>query len=512
MQHATRFWILVVTAFVLGTSNASASKVVVPPLVPRGTPAQTATNMTTLIASELEFTGEFETVIQLTARPSQLGTNCLGSTPCLSGIARSKGSSALVAGKVTKYGSEFEVALTYLAAGKIVRTVKRRMNSDPAAVADELAMLVRHAITGEDPEAKAQADKVSGFEGGGLALMDEEDEEDDDDLLMAAPVVGGLAAGSALGSADSDFAEFEEDPIEDGPRGGAGAYVGGAAAGSAVAASSRGSARTPPPARTPTRAPARRPAPPPEDSFDPNAISFGGSAEEISFGSATSMIEVDEADEDPFEDEDRAPMYADDLDEDIEPRQRSREPARSRDQPRDRSRAPSRSRSPQGSNAGGVEVLGRMGYARFQFLNFVTYGLEVSFQVQEVLAIVAGVDGHSTRRLLPPDTVPIGEPAVKWNTLVPINAGLLYRPSGRDVRPYAGAGTSILPGYVVDEKMHVAFGFHARGGVDFILTENFGINLNANAGLWAGTEWHKIQGLYNTGFVTQLGAGTLLAF
>ena len=492
--------------FVLSASSAFASKVVVPPLVPRGTPAQTAANMTTLIASELEFTGEFETVVQLSSRPSQLGTNCLGSTPCLSGIARSKGSSSLVAGKVTKYGSEYEVALTYLAAGKIVRTVKRRMASDPASVADELAMLVRHAITGEDPAAKAEADKVSGFEGGGLALMDEEDEEDDDDLLMAAPMVGSVAAASALGSADSDFAEFEEDPIEEDSRGGmAGAYVGGAAATGAAAASTRGG-RTPPPAR----APARAPAPPPEDTFDPDAISFGGSAEEISFGSATSLIQVEE-EEDPYEFDERTPAYADDLDEEVEPRRTSREPARARNQPRDRSRAPSRSRSPQGSSAGGVGLVGRMGYARFQFMNFVTYGLEASFQVQEVLALVAGFDGHSTRRLIPPELVPVGQPAVQWNTLIPISAGLLYRPSGRDFRPYVGAGTTIVPGYV-KEASAVAFGFHARGGMDYLVTDNFGINLNANAGLWAGTEWYRIQGLMNTGFVTQIGVGTLLAF
>lgn len=494
MQHAVRFWILIVSALVLGTSSASASTVVVPPLVPRGTPAQTASNMTTLIASELEFTGEFETVIQLATRPSQLGTNCLGSTPCLNGIAKSKGSASLLAGKVTKYGTEFEVALTYLSAGKIVRTVKRRMNSDPATVADELAILVRHAVTGVDPAAKAQADKVSGFEGGGLALMDEEDEDDDEDLLMAAPAVTGLATGAALGAAEFD--EFEEDPYE-------GGYAGSAAAGG-VAAASRGSERAP--------APSRAPPPPPADTFDPNAISFGGSADEISFGSAASLIQVDEPDEDPFEEGDRSPRYADDLDEEIEPRRTTRAPARPQNQPRDRSsRTPNRSRSPQGSNAGGIEVLGRMGYARFQFMNFITYGLEASFQVQEVLAVVAGFDAHSTRRLIPPELVPVGQPAVQWNTLVPMNAGLLYRPSGRDIRPYAGAGVTIVPGYV-KEANAVAFGVHARGGVDYRVTEHFGINLNVNLGMWAGTEWYRIQGLMNTGMATQIGAGTLLAF
>ena len=144
-------------------------------------------------------------------------------------------------------------------------------------------------------------------------------------------------------------------------------------------------------------------------------------------------------------------------------------------------------------------------------MNFISYGIETSFQVQEVLAVVAGFDAHSTRRLLPPETVPVGEPAVQWNTLIPISAGLLYRPSGKDIRPYAGAGASIIPGYVKDASA-AAFGVHARGGLDILFTDSFGITLNTNLGLWAGTEWYLIQGLMNTGFVFQTNLGTMLVF
>ena len=510
MQQAFRFWLVTLSAVLLSSTNAFAGKVVVPPLVPRSVPAQTTANMTTLIASELEFTGEFDTVVQLSTRPSQLGPNCLGSTPCLSGIAKANGSTTLLAGKVTKYGSEFEVVLTYLANGKIVRTVKRRMVTDPASVADELAVLVRHALTGVDPAAKAEEDKVSGFEGGGLALMDDEDEEDDDDLLMAAPAVG--STGSAMGSADDDFDDLSEDPEEDGIGGGmiAGGVVATGAAAGTAAARSRGSARAAAPSRAPTRAPARQPTPEPEEAFNPDDFSFGGSAEDISFGSAASMIEVDEP-EDPMDFDDPEPVYADDLDE-VEPRNSSRTPTRARDTQRDRSsRSQSVSRSPQGSSAGAIGVTGRLGYGRFQYLNFITYGVEASFQVQEVLAVVAGFDAHSTRRLLPPEEVPVGELAVTWNTLIPISAGLLYRPSNKDIRPYAGAGTSIIPGYVVDASA-VAFGFHARGGLDILLTDSFGINVNTNMGFWAGTEWYKIQDLKNTGFVVQTNLGTMMVF
>ena len=58
----------------------------------------------------------------------------------------------------------------------------------------------------------------------------------------------------------------------------------------------------------------------------------------------------------------------------------------------------------------------------------------------------------------------------------------------------------------------MAFGFHARGGLDVLFTDNFGINLNANMGMWAGTDWYLIQGLMNTGFATQISVGTMMVF
>ena len=90
MQRAMRVLFLGLGVFTLGIGNSFAGDVVVPPLLARGAPSQTAAMMTTLIATELEFTGEFETVNQLSKRPSQLGTNCLGSSGCLAGIAKEK--------------------------------------------------------------------------------------------------------------------------------------------------------------------------------------------------------------------------------------------------------------------------------------------------------------------------------------------------------------------------------------------------------------------------------------
>ena len=480
MQRAMRVLFFGLGLLTLANGKAFAGDVVVPPLLARGAPSQVAANMTTLVASELEFTGEFETVNQLSKRPGQLGTNCLGSSGCLAGIA---GGKSLVAGKVTKYGKEYEVSLTYLTNRKIVRMVKRRMATDPSVVADEISVLVRHAVTGVDPAAKAEADRVSGFEGGGIALMDDEDDgEDDDDLLMAAPPVP--ASSDLMGGSDPDL--FEEDPEDDG--GIVGGFVpvptpglGGAAAGSM-----------------------------PGNDFSADDISFGGSAEDISFGSATSIIEVEEEDvieEDPI---DQRPRYSDELDEPTRAPARVRTP-RERNRREPRSRSSQRARGPRSSSGSSIDMTGRIGYARFQYMNFVTYGVEAGIQLSDSFAVIGGLEAYSTRRNIPPELVPTGMPAVQWNTLVPIHANAVYRPREGDLKPFFGAGLQLIPAYV-KEAQTVAFGARAIGGMDQQLTDNFGINLTATAGFWAGTEWYRIQGLMNTGFTAQISAGSVLSF
>jgi hypothetical protein len=448
MQQVIRLLFFGFASMALGSGVAAAGNVVVPPILARGAPAQTASNMTTLVASELEFTGEFDEVNQLTKRPPQLGTNCLGSSPCLAGIAKQGGATTLLAGKVTKYGAEYEVSLTFLDNSKIVRVVKRRMPTDPAAVADELAYMVRHAVTGVDPAQKAAADKVSGFEGGGIALMDDEDEDDDDDLLMSAPDVP-ASSDPMYGDDPDEFEEEEEDP-DDG-YGIAGGVVGAAA----VAAASRAS---------------------------------------------------DPLSEDPIEPETR---YSDDLDEAPAPVRTPRQRAKREPPPR-QSRAP-RARGPQRSSASTFDLTGRIGFAKFQFLNFLTYGVEGGFQVTPNFAVLAGLEAYSTRRNIPPELVPAGLPAVQWNTLVPLSASGVYRPDEGPMRPFFGGGLQLIPGYVKGAQS-LAFGLRGIGGMDYQLSDNFGLSVSGSAGFWAGSDWYRIQNLMNTGFSAQFSAGTLLLF
>ena len=59
----------------------------------------------------------------------------------------------------------------------------------------------------------------------------------------------------------------------------------------------------------------------------------------------------------------------------------------------------------------------------------------------------------------------------------------------------------------------VATGLRARGGIDFIVTDGFGINLNVSAGVWNGEDFAAVQqDLSTNGLVPQLSGGTILRF
>jgi hypothetical protein len=175
-------------------------------------------------------------------------------------------------------------------------------------------------------------------------------------------------------------------------------------------------------------------------------------------------------------------------------------------------RAPRRPQTRTNTTAGSLGLTGRLGFSNFQSLNFLTYGIEGAFQVQDTLAVVAGLEAYSVRRAIPPELVPQGQPAVQWNTILPFNVGMLYKPSSSDIRPYVGAGVQLIPGYVKTEGA-TAFGFRARGGVDFILSDYFGLNLNAAAGMWSGEHFGEVQeDLQPTGLVPQISGGTVFIF
>jgi len=447
--------------------------------------------MTTLLASDLEFVGDFDEVTQLSKRPSGWSSSCMGSSSCLAGLVRKNSAQALVSGSVSRRGGQYELKLVYFDDGKIIRTKTTRIDKEPMAVADGLASHMRLVVTGENPDAEATEARVVGFDGGGVDFLDE---EDDGDLNITAPPVSRrIQTPPAQGRRSRQL----EDPDEGG-----------------------GYAPVPPP-RPVARAPAR--PPPPARVDDVDDIQFGSATddiqvEDITFGSATTLIEVDEPAPAPqparpayrpierYEDpiEAGGGRYAD-LDEPYADDRPVQEPARLERS----SRRPQTSRN---STAGTLGLTGRAGYSKFQSLNFLTYGIEGAFQIQDTFALIAGLEAFSVRRALDPTEVPVGQPAVVWNTILPFNLGMLYKPSNSDVRPYVGFGGQIIPGYVKSEGA-TAYGFRARAGVDYIMTDNFGLNLNLAAGVWSGEHFSQVQDdLEPTGMVPQISGGTILLF
>ena len=71
----------------LAPGIAWAGSVVMTPLIPKGVDEKVATNISGLISTELDFSGSYDSVTELSAMPSTLNAACLASTSCLGTIA-----------------------------------------------------------------------------------------------------------------------------------------------------------------------------------------------------------------------------------------------------------------------------------------------------------------------------------------------------------------------------------------------------------------------------------------
>jgi hypothetical protein len=189
--------------------------------------------------------------------------------------------------------------------------------------------------------------------------------------------------------------------------------------------------------------------------------------------------------------------------------------SRERPEPRrvessDRARV-DRSSSSSGS-APTVSITGRLGYSRFQAFNFITYGAEIGVHPVENLAVLAGLEGYSVRRDVPQELQDAGAPPVVWNSIMPINIGAAYKFFNDPIRPYVGGDMLIIPGYVQDAS-GAAVGLRVRGGLDYMINDNFGLNVNAALGIWSGKEFDRLDSEFATSaMVPQLSMGTVVAF
>lgn len=499
-------------AFLLAPASAAATEVAVPRLIGSGVDDKQLSGWTSSISSELDFMSEFTGATELGKKPAGFSASCLSNGACLSKVAGSAGCDATVAGAVSRKRDTLDFYLVYADGAKIIRTKEFTVEDSPSKVADTLSVKLSELITGESHDAATMA---------AAGTVDEDafdDGFDDDDATIVAPVGGvsrRIPTNSSGGSDELD--DFSLDEEEDDRRGGA-----------AVVAA-------PPPHRAP---------PPPAEKPPPKAEP---AEEEFSFALGGGVVSVDEAmtdDGTAQQEEDRsggaivAAGYGgsrssersasrDSSPRTAPARRDSREDygdldGRSEPDRTDRGRSDASSRSSDNtarvdrggssSDAPTVSVTGRLGYSRFQSFNFVTYGGEIAVHPIDNLALLAGIEGYSVRRDVPQELQDAGAPPVVWNSIMPINIGAVYKFLNDPARPYVGGDLLIIPGYVQDAS-GAATGLRIRGGVDLMVNETFGFNLNGALGIWSGKEFDQLDAEFATSaMVPQFSAGTVVAF
>lgn len=134
--------------------------VVLAPLIPKGIDDKAAHNITGLLSSELDFSGEFDSVNELATMPPTLKDSCLTSTSCLSAIAKGNGGDALVVGTVGPGPDGVQIFLVYYDVAKNTIVRKKTFNTPKEAseIADRATSMVKELVTGVSSEtAKAEA-------------------------------------------------------------------------------------------------------------------------------------------------------------------------------------------------------------------------------------------------------------------------------------------------------------------------------------------------------------------
>jgi hypothetical protein len=511
---------------------AFAGSVAVPPLVSSGVDAKQTHNLTSLIASELDFMAEFEGSKHLMKKPAGFGASCLASGGCLGKVASGAGSTATVAGAVSRKGSALDFYLVYAEGSSIVRTKEFSLQDSPSAVADGMSSAVRELVTGQSQKAAAAA--ASG------KVDDDafEDPYDEDESFIVAPPVSRRIPTESQGSRSNELDDFEFDPEEERRK----AEEEERARIAAVEARQRQEAeeRRQREAEEEERRRAallvarqEEEAQSEDEDFDDFDLSFGGG-----------VVSVDEA-KDEDEEDDRGGAFvaapppprssrSSSGSRDSSPRSSSSRsdrggyddldggPSRASNSSRDRNSSRDKSSGSRGGSDRGsrdssedvsprVTLTPHMGYSYFQSFHFLTYGAELGVLPTENLQILAGIDVYSTRRAVPIELQEQGYPPYTWNSILPFNFGAVYKFSGK-VRPYVGGDVLLIPGLVQGEG-GLGTGLRVRGGVDIYFTDNLGINFNAAAGFLAGKSLEAVNPEAGTsGLTPQVTTGIVLAF
>ncbi len=263
-----------------------------------------------------------------------------------------------------------------------------------------------------------------------------------------------------------------------------------------------------------------------EDFEDPDPPASGsGPAEEmpeINFGAAE--VQTAPLSDDDEELPDEADILADDSpralpppverDRDAERELRRRQKEREREDAR-RDRMASRAeRPPPGERPHIVQITARGGFSKYYAFNFLTAGGEVAVRAADRLHFIAGVEVYGVNlEYTPEEQLEFGQLRY-WDAVFPIHFGFLYEfPVNESVKPYAGLEIILAQYFIDDVGADWAGGPRLRGGVDWMIAENFGLNFNVALGGWLGQNWPFIDPrLRRVGLLPQATVGPLVSF
>lgn len=192
----------------LAPSVASAQEVAVAPFLPKaGLDQKVANNVTSLVASELDFMSDFDGANQLEAKPKSLTLSCLNKASCLKAIGRTAGADFVVAGSIAPAGDEYEVYMVLLDVGKgtYVRKVTAKVDGSPSGMADSMGAHVSELVTGQGPgkqeDSVVEVDDFDMFDEDDLDEFDFGGDDGPDENRLGTP-----------GNSERSLDDFEDEP------------------------------------------------------------------------------------------------------------------------------------------------------------------------------------------------------------------------------------------------------------------------------------------------------------
>ncbi|MCK6521913.1 hypothetical protein L6R49_10780 [Myxococcota bacterium] len=558
---------LALAAALLSPGVSWAKEVAVAPMLAKpGLDPKITQAFTDTIAVELGFRPEYDAVDQLTAAPAGYNLACLTNAPCLKKVGVATGKDHLIGGWMAPgdEGYDGELVLVDAKTGAIIRTRSFSMGKD--TMASDLPKVLRELLTGEGAtkaQAAVSADtfddeeefdfddastspKIATPGNSSRSLDDFEDPEDEAEeaarLKAEADAKKKAEAEAARKKAEAEAAAKAKAEAEAKKKAEAEAAAKRAAE-EAARQKAEAAARQKAEADAAAKAAAAKAAaskPPPADDEE---ISFGPvdlnqievDISEINFGSATpEVIDEEEEEEEEIEEDDYADLEEPDDEEDFDEEDLAElddldGPSSSKSSKSSSSSSKSSSSSSKSSSGSSkstsakvepkedeleprMSLTLRAGVSNYYPFTFMTYGGELSVPAGENIYFKIGVEGFATKRSIPPALQPQynGQSEV-WNTVTPVNLGVVYAFGSGKARPYIGADATVTA-YVL-QPIEVAPGLRVRGGVDLLLSESFALNVNANGGFWYGKEFKDIDPrMAELGLVPQLSVGTVFYF